>query len=312
MRILVTGGLGHIGSSLIRLLGALDNVDEILLIDNLSTQRYSSLFNLPFKHKILFVELDVRNLELESPIFNEKIDLIIHLAALNDALNSLSNQEQFISHNLAATSQIIKISEFLEVPLIFTSSTSIYAPPSTVQIVNEIDDYIKGFNPYTQSKILEEGLIRKKQNSNYVILRLGTIYGVSTGMRFHTAVNKFCFQAVTGQKLSVWKSAVSQLRPYLSLRDLNLAILHIISDLNFQNQVFNLVSINTTVSNIIEMIESATQKSLDVDLVDSKLMNELSYKVSSNKFENTGFVFNPDLKSDIFDMCQLFEGVKNF
>ena len=59
-------------------------------------------------------------------------------------------------------------------------------------------------NHYNLSKIEEEKYIRRKLK-NYVILRLGTIVGVSNGMRFHTAVNKFCYQSSLNQPLTIWK-----------------------------------------------------------------------------------------------------------
>ena len=45
--VLVTGGLGHIGSALIRHLAEISSIERITILDNLVTQRYASLFNLP-------------------------------------------------------------------------------------------------------------------------------------------------------------------------------------------------------------------------------------------------------------------------
>ena len=55
--IIITGGLGHIGSKLIRLL--LDNHYKVTCIDNLSTQRISSLRGLMMNKNFTFKELDV-------------------------------------------------------------------------------------------------------------------------------------------------------------------------------------------------------------------------------------------------------------
>ena len=57
MRIVVTGALGHIGSRLIRDLPKTFPDAEIALIDNLLTQRYSSLFDLPSEGRYQFVEV---------------------------------------------------------------------------------------------------------------------------------------------------------------------------------------------------------------------------------------------------------------
>ena len=61
--------------------------------------------------------------------------------------------------------------------------------------------------------------LEKEKKLNYVILRFGTIYGVSKGMRFHTAVNRFCLDASLNKSISVYKTALNQFRPYLSLND---------------------------------------------------------------------------------------------
>ena len=62
-------------------------------------------------------------------------------------------------------------------------------------------------SPYARTKINEERYI-KKNLKKYIILRLGTIVGVSEGMRFHTAVNKFCYQASLNQPLTIWKNSM--------------------------------------------------------------------------------------------------------
>ena len=80
MRILVTGGLGHIGSQLIRDLAILNDIELIRILDNLSTQRYCSLFNLPSGVKWEFLQGDVRSREdLEQA--TKDIDIVFHLAA---------------------------------------------------------------------------------------------------------------------------------------------------------------------------------------------------------------------------------------
>ena len=59
----------------------------------------------------------------------------------------------------------------------------------------------------------------KNINTKFISLRFGTIVGASPGMRFHTAVNKFCLAARFDKSFPVWKSAYNQYRPYLSLKD---------------------------------------------------------------------------------------------
>ena len=57
MKILITGGLGHIGSYLLENIDKIKFIKKIYIIDNLSTNRYSSLFNLPkTKKKFIFIK----------------------------------------------------------------------------------------------------------------------------------------------------------------------------------------------------------------------------------------------------------------
>ena len=64
MKILVTGALGHIGSRLVRELPFSFPRVEIVMVDNLSTQRYCSLFNLPKEGNYRFVEADITKIDL--------------------------------------------------------------------------------------------------------------------------------------------------------------------------------------------------------------------------------------------------------
>ena len=51
MKVLITGGLGHIGSYFLKRVTEFSNIDKIYIIDNFLSERYSSLFNIPIKKK---------------------------------------------------------------------------------------------------------------------------------------------------------------------------------------------------------------------------------------------------------------------
>jgi len=86
---------------------------------------------------------------------------------------------------------------------------------------------------------------------NFVSYRFGTISGVSKGMRFHTAVNKFCFYAFLGKPLPVWKTMMNKPKPYLSLKDAFKVIKFTIENNFFGNETFNILSENLTLKKII-------------------------------------------------------------
>ena len=89
---------------------------------------------------------------------------------------------------------------------------------------------------------LEKYIKKNLTNSKYVILRLGTIYGPSPGIRFHTAVNKFCYNASIGEPITVYKTALNQFRPYLSLKDAFKVFKFTIDKDLFKNNIYKLIN----------------------------------------------------------------------
>jgi nucleoside-diphosphate-sugar epimerase len=143
------------------------------------------------------------------------------------------------------------------------------------------------------------------------IIRLGTIFGTSKGMRFHTAINKFCWQAVLGQPLTVWKTALNQKRPYLGISDAINAIKFFINRDIFQGDIFNVVSSNYTVQEVIDSIQKHVEE-VEVNLVETQIMNQLSYEVSTKRIESLGFNFQDDLEQGIEETIKLLKNANNF
>ena len=125
-------------------------------------------------------------------------------------------------------------------------------------------------------------------------------------MRFHTVVNKFCWQAVMGQPLSVWRTAYDQKRPYLDLTDAVRAIAFIISQDLFDGQIYNVLTLNATVRNIVDVIREFVP-SVELSYVDSPIMNQLSYEVSSQRFLDQGFTFEGNITRSIGGTISLLQ-----
>jgi nucleoside-diphosphate-sugar epimerase len=233
------------------------------------------------------------------------------LAAITDASGSIGMRDELYSNNLGATTNLIKVCSALNIPLIFPSSTSVYG--SQEELVDENCLNLLPQSPYAECKLEEENLVIRaaKTGLSSVVLRLGTIHGTSVGMRFHTAVNKFCYQASMGVPLTVWKTAQYQLRPYLSLIDASNAIAHVIKNRLYEGTIYNVLTANSTVDQIIQMISIASSKKCTIQFVEDRIMNQLSYEVSSMKFQNTGFEFVGSLKNDVTDTMNLLSGVNS-
>ena len=299
MKIVITGAVGHIGSYLIRDLAIQFPGVNIVMIDNMMTQRFPSLFNLPDTGNFQFIEGDVRTLNLNS-IFND-VDSVIHLAAITDATGSFDIAVEIEENNYISTLKVATACLETNSKLITLSSTSVYGTQN--EIVDEEcgEDELQPQSPYAETKLKEEDLIASLHKNNdlkAVTCRFGTIFGVSPGMRFHTAVNKFCWQASMGIPITVWKTAYDQKRPYLDLYDASKAIMFIIQNDIFDGRIYNILTSNSTVREITDMIKEFVP-SLSIDFVENKIMNQLSYEVSCERFKSQGFVFAGDLRRGI-------------
>ncbi|MBF0450422.1 MAG: SDR family oxidoreductase [Candidatus Magnetomorum sp.] len=304
MKIVITGALGHIGSSIIHEFPKHFPGADIILIDNLLAHRYCSLFNLSNYCNFQFIEADVSLVDLSDVVIDA--DIVLHLAAITDAANSFQIREKVAQVNFSATQQMAKLCLKYNVPLIHLSSTSVYGSQSCVMDEDCATDQLNPQSPYAETKLKEEKLLSDYQHRGlkYTICRFGTICGVSQGMRFHTAVNKFCWQAVMGHPLTVWRTAQFQKRPYLTLSDAVGSILHIIKKELYDGTTYNVLSQNMTVNDIIDIIRTYVND-VHISLVDAEIMNQLSYEVSNTKFQNTGFRFSGNVEKSIKETVTL-------
>jgi len=307
VRIVVTGALGHIGSRLVRELPRAFPEAEIVMIDNLLTQRYCSLFNLPAYGRYRCIEADVLTADL-AELF-EGAHAVIHLAAITNAAESFDVEEQVERVNVAATERVAQACLRTGSALIFPSTTSVYGPHTEVVDEDCPVSELRPQSPYASSKLRAERLLRVLGEDNglrFVVCRFGTIFGSSPGMRFHTAVNKFCWQAVTGQPITVWRTAWHQERPYLDIGDGVEALIFILRRELFDGCTYNVVTLNATVGQIVEAIAAQVAK-VRIEYVDSPIMNQLSYQVANDRFAGLGFDFRGRLQDGIGETVRLFE-----
>lgn len=307
--ILVTGGLGHIGSALIHNLPVSLTGSEIYILDNLSTGRYPSLFNLDKRYNFHFFDHDVR-LPYTS-LINSDIDYVVNLAALTEPALSKKKPKYFIEYNKKCTQNAIDFCISTNSQLITISSTSIYNKSGNQLTEKDAKTSKIGQTPYSTCKIEEELLINnsvKLLGLNATILRFGTIYGPSIGMRFHTAVNKFCWEAALNRPLSVWETALYQNRPYLDVKDATRAITHCIEKSELFNETYNIVTTNCCVNDIINVIKSI-KPDLSVNHIKSDIMNDLSYTLNTKKFQDTDFKFEGSLKLSVEKTLQLLQNL---
>ena len=308
MKILITGCLGHIGSYLLQNIGKIKFVKKIYVIDNFFTNRYCSLFNLPKSNKkIYFYQKDLSVKDSLKKF--KKVDILINLASLTDAEGSLKIKNKIYKNNLGIFNNVIQYCKKNSCKLIHISSTSVYGEQKGM--VNEDCKKLRPKSPYAEIKLKEEKILKKNKNKiKFISYRFGTISGVSKGMRFHTAINKFCLYAALGKPLPVWKSMMNKPRPYLSLKDAFKVIKFTIENNFFKNETFNILSQNLTLKKIINYFRKY-KKNIKIKYEKSKLINQYSYEISNHKFSSQAIVLKSNIYSDIKETLNIFRNINN-
>ena len=295
MNILITGGFGHLGSTLIEKFVNNKKIKKIFIIDNFLTQRFCSFIKVK-KEKIIFFDEDLNQFSFTK--IKTKINYAIHLAAITNAEKSIGKEKEILQNNLNGTKKIVDFCKDKKIHLIFASSTSVYGDQS--KIINSTNNQklsmINPQSPYAQCKIFEENYI-KERIKKFTILRLGTICGISTGIRFHTAINKFSYQAALSKPITVWRKLYTKKRPYLVLSDFVRLIEFILIKKKVLG-IFDAVSENHSVVDIVKMIK-VYKKNLKIKFVNTKILNQKSYIVIPDYITNRGFKFTGKVKNEI-------------
>ena len=307
MNLLITGACGHIGSYLAENIYKIKKIKKTILVDNLESNRFCSLFKLDKKNKL---EFHLRNIEKENSLNDFKnIKYVIHCASMTNAEKSFGKEDLMYKNNLDCLKTVIKFCKKNKAKLFHLSSTSVYGKQTDLVDEDCEEKYLKPQSPYADIKLIEENML-KKESSNliYNTFRFGTIAGVSKGIRFHTAVNKFCLNAAINQDIHVYKTALNQFRPYLSLSDALKTFKFGIEKDFFQNDIFNVLSGNFTVNQILKIIKKYRKK-IKVKLVDATIMNQLSYHVSKKKIEKEGLYLNYNIENDIKNTLKLLGNI---
>ena len=308
MKLLITGCLGHIGTYVLENIDKLGKFSKIILVDNLKKNKINNL--LFIKNNLRnskFIDIDLSQVNSYKKI--ENADIVLHFASMTDAEGSIKIRKEIYRNNLKVFNNILHyMKKNKNAKLIHISSTSVYG--KSTGLVDESEKNLLPQTPYAEIKLIEEKLIRKKLPSKrFVTLRFGTIAGLSRGIRFHTAVNKFCLNAVLKLPIPVWKNAYNQFRPYLSLSDALKSLNFIIKKNIFDGLIYNILSNNFRVKDILAVIKK--KQPINLNFINSKIINQNSYKVSNKNFKIKGFRFKGTLDQEILMTLKKLNNLNN-
>ena len=180
--VLLTGGLGYIGSHIaVELLNSNDDY-TVIIIDNLLNSSNKMIETIKENkisknsNNILFFEINmIDKNNLESLFINHKIDVVIHLAGLKAVGESIDNSLYYYNNNLISTINLLEIMKKYNCKnIVFSSSATVYG--KNIAPFNE--NMITGIgltNPYGKTKYMQEEILKdlyiSDNNWNIIILR---------------------------------------------------------------------------------------------------------------------------------------------
>lgn len=174
--ILLTGGLGYIGSNIA--IKLLNNNYNIIIIDNLSNsniERLNIIEKLSNK-TIPFYNYDMNDIYLVDSVFKKHdIDVVIHLAGLKAVNESIKNPLIYYSNNINITINLLQtMKKYKCYNIIFSSSATVYGN-QPIPFVEEMLTGINLTNPYGKTKYIIEEMLKdiyqSNKNFNIIILR---------------------------------------------------------------------------------------------------------------------------------------------
>ncbi|MDQ3855347.1 MAG: NAD(P)-dependent oxidoreductase [Chloroflexota bacterium] len=292
MNILITGAAGYIGSQLLLDVPSKSGPDahSVIIYDNMQDERYQSLMNLPLTGRYSFHYGDVQDAD-ELTRAAESADVIIHLAALTNAVVSFQRTEQTELVNYHGTENVVAAA--LNAPrvrrVIYASTCSVYG--ETHGQVNEASP-CHPESPYGRYKLAGERAVMElgELSKGRVFgtgLRLGTVFGVSPGLRVHTVVNLFALHGALSMPIKVFGSG-EQLRPFVHVRDASSAFLFALHHEETAGQVYNVVGENVSVNQVLDYVRPRFPR-LRVERMPGKHLNQLSYEVDGSKLRALGW-----------------------
>ena len=297
--IVITGGLGYIGTELSKIYSGESWNSNITVIDK---RFISERVNQLRKWRINFVQADILDKEKINQ-YLKNADVVHHLAGITDVAYVKSDinedRDKLIRDTAIEGTQNIINSVSNNCKIIFPSTHVVFEGlKETMREINE-DHPTSTFLAYSTSKVKNEEQL-KASNKNYVILRLGSVYGYSSDtMRINIMPNLFSKMTSQEQTIKLF-SGGKQLKSLVPLIDVARCFKFMEENIQIKKETFHLSKDSITVSEVADLC-----KKYNPNLVIEKTQDEipnLGYTLSNKKLLKTGFKFLYSLDQSIKEM----------
>lgn len=304
MRILVTGGAGYIGSTLVPDL--LQAGYHVTVLDNFMF-RQTSLNHVCHDSRFAVVRGDIRLESVIKPLLRQA-DVVIPLAALVGA--PLCNQDPIgaTTTNHDAVMLMLRLLSSDQLVLMPTTNSA-YGSGDSNNFCTE-ESPLRPISQYAREKVVVERALMDRGNA--ISFRLATVFGMSPRMRLDLLVNDFTYRAVHDRFVVLFESAFK--RNYIHVRDVSRAFQHgIVHAALMKDQIYNVGLSDANVSKR-ELCARIQQHVPDFTFVDAPVgrdPDQRNYIVSNAKIEATGYKPSVSLDAGITELVKGYVMIKN-
>jgi len=298
--ILVTGGAGYIGTTLVPKL--VHKGYNVTVLDSFlfNQQVFSSLFKYD---NLNLIKGDVRDENLMEKVLKEN-DVIIPLAALVGAPMCELDPFSTKTVNSGSIKHIVDNTSMEQI-IIMPVSNSGYGIGEKDKFCDETSE-LKPISLYGKTKVEAEKLIMQRENS--VSLRLATVFGMSERMRTDLLVNNFVYKALYDKSILIFEGHFK--RNFIHIQDVTDALIFSLE--NFQNMKNNIFNVGLDSANMskIELAKFIKKFLPYFSIIESDIgkdPDKRDYIVSNKKILEKGFLPKYDLE---FGVKELIKGLK--
>ena len=300
-KIIITGGLGYIGTELCKLYSGVSWYHQITIIDNrFISERVNQIRN----WNMDFIQGDILDINIIKKYLKDA-DVVHHLAGVTQVPRTVSEasdtQDKKIMEVAKQGTQNILDAINNNCKIIFPSTHVVYEGINEVKTNIKEGEKTKPVLSYSSSKAINESQL-KKSGKNYIILRLGSVYGYSTdSMRLDIMPNLFSKIASQNGTLKLFAGG-RQIKSLVPLIDVARCFKFMEEEDKINSETFNLTKDTLTVKEVAEVCKKHNSK-ITLKETNDEVPN-LGFSLSNKKLLDTGFKFLYNLNQNIKEMIQ--------
>jgi len=301
MKVLITGGAGYLGSVITETL--LNNGYHVTCLDKLLFNQ-TSLLQHTSNPNFKFVYGDVRN-EIELERLCNEADVIIPLAAIVGFPACATEPQLANDVNFKQIFNIVKFTTGKNKKILYPNTNSGYGIGVGQTECTE-ESPLNPISVYGNTKCAAENFLR--DNTDAIVFRLATVFGVSPRMRTDLLVNDFTYKAITDKYIVVFEKNFK--RNFIHIKDVASAFLFMLQNYDkYKNEVFNvgLSNANLSKQELLKKIQSHV-KDFAVSYNDYyEDPDKRDYIVSNAKIEATGWMPEWNLDRGIVELIMAYQ-----